>query len=188
MASQQTELATAFIAGKRIRQMNLKGTVQSTVTHITTASATTATEPFYICPLQYKSMIRCIRVFSTVEIPQNTKLQLYGLARDKKTPETRIEVDLCDISGSASIAANTWAHIYDVSLMQYPVYVKLCSAEDGKTPIASFANYKDDDSGMLCLYGTVLPVGEYTFVVETVPMIPSASPYLKDCALARIPA
>lgn len=181
MANVNSDLMRSFVEKKRIRQMNYRGTVVSTVANIETGATGTG-DIIYLCPIPYKSMIRSIHVLGSGVILENTLINVYALNADGVTIGAKVNTK--DFVKMGATTANVSVDVSNRAIRSNTVYTHCCGT-DGK-PNSAFAPYAEGNLGILGMTGTAVPAGNYTIIVNYVEHAPSSGPFDNTISVGSI--
>lgn len=184
MANVNSDLMRSFVEKKRIRQMNYRGTVISTVANITTTTTgnTAAEDIIYLCPIPYRSMIRSIHVLGDKVIPADTFINVYALNADGVTIGAKVNTK--DFIKMGLTTVNVSVDVSNRAIRSNTVYTHCCGT-DGK-PNSVFAPYAEGNLGILGMTGTAVPAGNYTIIVNYVEHAPSSGPFDNTISVGSI--
>lgn len=179
MANVNSDLMCSFVEKKRIRQMNYRGTVVSTVANISITSATASTDIIYLCPIPYRSMIRSIHVLGDKIIPEDTLINVYALKEDGVTIGAKVNTK--EFVKMEATVANASVDVSNRAIRSNTVYIHCCGTDD--KPNSVFTPYAESKLGILGMTGTIVPAGNYTIIVNYVEHAPSSGPFNKTISV-----
>jgi hypothetical protein len=193
MANINTNLIDSFVSGARVRTLNYRGSVVSSVAQTAPINGIIAqNDLIYLCPIPYGSIIRSIKIGCSYAGTTNAvfTLTIFGLQKDGKTIANEIGFQgnpFANIFTTSNIPLMTEKATEAVVAQTVMWNLGTFDAQGVFTPKAEFAPYQDDRLGILALKCTTASVsitpGTITAIINYVELAPSDGPFLKTIGL-----
>jgi hypothetical protein len=194
MATINTDIIDSFTSGARIRTLNYRGSLVSTIAKMPNKiDAFAVNDVLMLCPIPYRAIIRSLRIgggYSAATTQAKFALTIFGINPDGKTPGAEIgfQTAISDIYTTANAPLLTEKATQALTNDTLICNLGTFDGNGRFVPKAEFVPYAKDRCGLLALECTTaaagtVTAGTITVVVDFVEPAPSEGPFMKTLGL-----